>query len=119
MLSCRRGRVKQIRSIVACFALSGSGKTLLARAAAGDAGAVLLVINGPDIMSEFVGRWYKGRDFGWAGGQVSCRVIPGHLLAIVQHLHTTQVQMGLCYRYSICHLMCSYQAQFGPDLCGR
>ncbi len=33
----------------------GSGKTVLARAAAGDAGATLLVINGPEIMSEWQG----------------------------------------------------------------
>ncbi len=33
----------------------GSGKTVLARAAAADAGATLLVLNGPDVMSEFAG----------------------------------------------------------------
>eukprot|EP00798_Chlamydomonas_sp_ICE-L_P012935 gene12935-5971_t len=33
----------------------GSGKTVLAKAAAADAGAVLLVVNGPDIVSEFYG----------------------------------------------------------------
>lgn len=35
----------------------GSGKTVLARAAAADAGGVLLVVNGPDIMSEFFGEF--------------------------------------------------------------
>lgn len=33
----------------------GSGKTLLARAAISDAGAVPFVLNGPDIISEFYG----------------------------------------------------------------
>jgi hypothetical protein len=35
----------------------GSGKTLLARAAAVEAGATLLVVNGPDVISEFYGGW--------------------------------------------------------------
>ncbi len=33
----------------------GSGKTVLARAAAADAGAVVFVINGPDVVSEYYG----------------------------------------------------------------
>jgi AAA family ATPase len=33
----------------------GSGKTALARAAAVEAGAALLVVNGPDILTEFYG----------------------------------------------------------------
>lgn len=33
----------------------GTGKTALARAAAAEAGAVLLVINGPEVMTEFYG----------------------------------------------------------------
>ncbi|KAI8476766.1 MAG: P-loop containing nucleoside triphosphate hydrolase protein [Monoraphidium minutum] len=38
----------------------GSGKTALARAAAADAGAALLVVNGPDVMSEFLGESEAG-----------------------------------------------------------
>lgn len=33
----------------------GSGKTALARAAAMEAGANLLVVNGPDVLTEFYG----------------------------------------------------------------
>ncbi len=33
----------------------GTGKTALACAAAADAGATLFVLNGPDIISEYVG----------------------------------------------------------------
>jgi AAA+ superfamily predicted ATPase len=33
----------------------GSGKTALARAAALEAGAALLVLNGPDVLTEFYG----------------------------------------------------------------
>lgn len=38
----------------------GSGKTVLARAAAADAGATLLLLNGPDVMSEFYGEQVCG-----------------------------------------------------------
>jgi SpoVK/Ycf46/Vps4 family AAA+-type ATPase len=43
----------------------GSGKTVLACAAAADAGAALFVLNGPDIMSEYHGE-------SEAGLQVTC-----------------------------------------------
>ena len=35
--------------------MSGTGKTALARAAAAEASARLLVLNGPDIVSEYFG----------------------------------------------------------------
>ena len=38
----------------------GTGKTMLACAAAADAGARLFVLNGPDIISEFVGESEAG-----------------------------------------------------------
>ncbi|KAG1665840.1 hypothetical protein FOA52_005875 [Chlamydomonas sp. UWO 241] len=38
----------------------GTGKTLLARAAAADAGATLLLLNGPDVVSEFLGESEAG-----------------------------------------------------------
>lgn len=38
----------------------GSGKTVLARAAAAEAGASLLVLNGPDVMSEYYGECVGG-----------------------------------------------------------
>ena len=38
----------------------GTGKTMLACAAAADAGAHLFVLNGPDIISEFVGESEAG-----------------------------------------------------------
>ncbi|GAX79006.1 hypothetical protein CEUSTIGMA_g6446.t1 [Chlamydomonas eustigma] len=38
----------------------GSGKTMLARAAASDAGATLFLINGPDIVSEYCGESEAG-----------------------------------------------------------
>jgi hypothetical protein len=49
----------------------GSGKTLLARAAAAEAGAHLLVINGPDIVSEYYGECIITSAHPW----VRCRVI--------------------------------------------
>jgi ATP-dependent 26S proteasome regulatory subunit len=49
----------------------GSGKTVLAKAAAAEAGATLLVVNGPDIVSE-----YFGECFGSAT-QVVCMVQEG------------------------------------------
>lgn len=33
----------------------GSGKTVLARAAAQECGAALLVVNGPDVLTEYYG----------------------------------------------------------------
>ena len=39
---------------------AGSGKTVLARAAAAAAGARLLVINGPDVVSEYFGESEAG-----------------------------------------------------------
>lgn len=41
--------------IIYSFALVGTGKTALARAAATDAKASFFVINGPDIVSEYLG----------------------------------------------------------------
>ena len=38
----------------------GTGKTMLARAAAADAGAHLFVINGPDVVSEYYGESEEG-----------------------------------------------------------
>mmetsp|Transcript_25804 Transcript_25804/g.66464 ORF Transcript_25804/g.66464 Transcript_25804/m.66464 type:complete len:815 (+) Transcript_25804:517-2961(+) len=38
----------------------GGGKTVLARAAAADAGAALLIVNGPDVVSEFFGESEAG-----------------------------------------------------------
>lgn len=38
----------------------GTGKTSLARAAAADSGAQLLVLNGPDLVSEFYGESEEG-----------------------------------------------------------
>lgn len=48
----------------------GSGKTALARAAAADSGATLLVVNGPDVLTEFYG---EGPAAVW-GTAVGCRV---------------------------------------------
>jgi len=43
----------------------GSGKTALARAAAADAGATLFVVNGPDVMSEYLGERLLGLPVLW------------------------------------------------------
>ncbi len=47
----------------------GTGKTMLACAAAADAGARLFVLNGPDIISEFVGESEAGLQVCYASRQ--------------------------------------------------
>ena len=51
---------------------AGSGKTVLARAAAADAGAALLIVNGPDVVSEFFGELSAGAAAGAAYAPPHC-----------------------------------------------
>jgi hypothetical protein len=52
----RRYRIRPPRGVL-LHGPPGSGKTVLARAAAADSGARLLVVNGADVMSEYLGEW--------------------------------------------------------------
>lgn len=49
-------RIRPPRGVL-LYGPPGSGKTMLARAAAAEAGANVFVINGPDVVSEFVGEF--------------------------------------------------------------
>ncbi len=51
-----RARVRPPRGVL-LHGPPGSGKTVLARAAAADAGATVFLISGPDILSEYYGAW--------------------------------------------------------------
>ena len=78
---------------------AGSGKTVLARAAAAAAGARLFVINGPDVVSEYFGE----SEAGLRGVFAAARALAPSVSALAGH---GNVRMRYVYMY-ICIYTCS------------
>ena len=73
----------------------GSGKTVLACAAAADAGAALFVLNGPDIISEYHGESEAGLQVAQHPCPLPARCVMSPSSSEVQRVHMLYVSVLL------------------------